>query len=328
MLDLSTNYLGLTLKNPIIIGSSALTNSVKKIIELEKNQAAAVVLKSLFEEQIVYDSETLAENSSYNHYPESYEYVKYYTKEHSVQQYLELIKEAKSSVNIPIIASINCISAVEWISFAKKIEDSGADALELNVSILTADEKNDSSTNENKYFEIIKKVKAQITIPVALKMSHYSAGLANLVQKLSWTKNVDGFIFFNRFYNPDINIDNFTITSSNVFSTPQEISTSLRWVALLSSKIKTDIAASTGIHDGTGVIKQILAGAKAVQITSAIYKNGPQYIPAIINELENWMKKHNFNSLNDFRGNMSSVKVKNPAAFERTQFMKYFGGIE
>ena len=328
MRDLSTTYMGIKIKNPIIIGSSGLTGSVEKIKELADNNAGAVVLKSLFEEQIMHESDLYAENSSYYNYPESYEYVKFYSKEHSVSNYLELIRKAKNSVNIPVIASINCISADQWITFASKIEEAGADALELNVSLLPSDEHNDSTTNEKKYFEICKKVRSQINIPIALKMSQYSSGLANLVQKLSWSGDIDSFVLFNRFYNPDINIDNMKITSSHVFSKPQDISTSLRWIALLSPKVETDLVASTGVHDGSGVIKQILAGAKAVQIVSALYQKGSGYITTVLKEIEEWMNKNNYSNLDEFRSKMNSAKIKNPTAFERTQFMKYFGGIE
>jgi len=328
MIDLSTTYMGIKLKNPIIIGSSGLTNSVEKIKKLEDNNAAAVVIKSLFEEQIIHESDVYGENSSYYDYPESHEYVKFYSKEYSVRNYLHLIQDAKKAVNIPVIASINCVSADEWITFAKKIEEAGADALELNISLLPSDEKNDSATNEKKYFNVSKKVRSQINIPIALKMCKYSSGLANLIQKLSWTKNVDSFVLFNRFYSPDINIDKFKITSSNVFSSPQELTTSLRWIALLSPKIKNDLVASTGIHDGKGVVKQILAGAKTVQIVSAIYQKGPEFILTMLKDIEEWMTKNNFSGLDEFRSKMSSAEVKNPAAFERTQFMKYFGGIE
>ena len=328
MHDLSTTYMGIKLKNPIIIGSSGLTNSVEKIKELEKNNAAAVVLKSLFEEQIIHESDIYAENSRYYNYPESYEYVKYYSKEESITNYLTLIKEAKNAINIPVIASINCITADQWVSFAAKIEQAGADALELNVAILPSDENTDSITNEKIYFEIAKKVRSQIKIPIALKVSKYSSGLAHLLQKLSWTGDIDSLVLFNRYYNPDINIDKLKLTSSNVFSTPQDITETLRWIALLSPKVRTDLVASTGIHNGEGVIKQILAGAKAVQIVSVLYKKGPEHIQSILKELDEYMNKHNYADLNGFRGKMSTEGVKNPHAFERTQFMKYFAGIE
>jgi len=327
-MDLTTNYLGLILKNPIIIGSSGLTNSVEKIKKLENSGAGAVVLKSLFEEQLLVDRDKLIEqDEQYFWYPEAIDYINNYSKEFGIKEYSDLIKNAKKDIDIPIIASINCISAGEWILFANRIEDAGADALELNVSLLPSDETRSSEENEKIYFNIIEKVKAKVSIPVSLKMSFYSSGLARLIQKLSWTKNVDSFVLFNRYYSPDIDINNFKIISSNVFSTPEEITTSLRWIALLSGKVECDLIASTGIHSGEGTVKQILAGATAVQIVSAIYKNSPEYITTILNELKDWMKNKGFNSLDEFRGKMSYKKAKNPAAFERVQFMKYFGGI-
>lgn len=328
-MDLTTNYMGLILKNPIIIGSSGLTNSVEKIKKLENSGAGAVVLKSLFEEQLLVDRDKLIEqDKQYFWYPEAIDYINNYSKEFGIKEYSDLIKNAKKDIDIPIIASINCISAGEWILFANRIEDAGADALELNISLLPSDETRSSEENEKIYFDIIEKVKAKVSIPVSLKMSFYSSGLARLIQKLSWTKNVDSFVLFNRYYNPDIDINNFKIISSNVFSTPEEITTSLRWIALLSGKVECDLIASTGIHSGEGVVKQILAGATAVQIVSAIYKKSPEYITTVLNELNDWMKNKGFNSLDEFRGKMSYKKAKNPAAFERVQFMKYFGGIE
>ena len=322
-MSLSVKYLGLDLKNPIIIGSSGLTNSVEKIINLEKFGAGAVVLKSLFEEQILREMGR-SENQDYNDYPEAHDYARYYTKEKSICDYLNLLEEAKGSVNIPVIASINCVDSKEWSSFAKKIESSGADALEINVSMLPSDIKVSSIDNEKKYFDIISEVRKNIKIPIALKMSSYSAGLAQLIQKLSWTKNINAFVLFNRYYSPDIDLDKMKIVSSNVLSSPAEISVSLRWMAVLSNKIKLPLIASTGIHNSEGVIKQILAGAQAVQVVSTIYKNKEKYITEIINGIENWMNKNNYNSLDDFRGLLSYEKAKNSASFERVQFMKYY----
>lgn len=325
-MSLFVNYLGLDLKNPIIIGSSGLTNSVEKIINLEKFGAGAVVLKSLFEEQILMEMGEI-ENQDWHDYPEAHDYARYYTKEKSTSDYLNLIKGAKESVNIPVIASINCVSNYEWSSFAKKIESAGADALEINVSILPSDISANSTENEKKYFDIISEVRKNIKIPIALKMSSYSAGLAQLIQKLSWTKNTDAFVLFNRYYSPDIDLDKMKIVSTNMLSSPAEISVSLRWIALLSNKIKLPLIATTGIHDSEGVVKQILAGAQAVQIVSTIYKNGNKCIGEIITGLENWMNKNNYNSLADFRGLLSYDKTKDSASFERVQFMKYYSNI-
>ncbi len=328
MTDLRTKYMGLSLRNPIIVGSSGLTNTVEKIKEIESLGAGAVVLKSLFEEQINFQiHKSVSQSESIYSYPEAQDYIGNYTKETSVSEYLDLIRKCKSSVSIPIIASINCVSSAEWMSFAKKIQDAGADALELNIFILPSDPKRNSEQNEQIYFDIAMAMVKQISIPIALKISYYFSSLANTVLKLSWT-GIKGMVLFNRFYSPDIDIDKFEVTSSNVLSSPEEISTSLRWVAMLSDRLHCDIAASTGVHDGAGVVKQLLAGAKAVQITSCLYKKGTPVIPEMLKFLEEWMEKHGFKTTNEFIGKMSFKETENPAAYERVQFMKHFAGIE
>jgi dihydroorotate dehydrogenase (fumarate) len=326
MNDLSTKYLGLDLKNPLIIGSCGFTNSVDKIKELEDNGAGAVVLKSLFEEQI--QAELSANLDSYTaDYPGATDYIREYTRGNEVDNYLKLISGAKKSVDIPVIASINCVSAHEWVSFARSIEQQGADALELNISLLPSNPKMTSVENEQKYAEIINAVSAMISIPLTLKMSSYSASLANLIQKLSWTDKVAGFVLFNRYYSPDIDIHKMVVKSADVLSTPAEGCGPLRWIALMSGLIEKDLVASTGIHDSEGVIKQILAGAAAVQIVSAVYKNGAGQIAVILEGLDQWMKEKSFADLAAFRGKLSYEQVTEPAVFERTQFMKYYGGL-
>lgn len=326
-MSLSVKYLGLYLKNPVIIGSSGLTDSVDKIIKLEKNGAGAVVLKSLFEEQILIESvKNIKENQT--EYPGADEYIAAYTRDHYLKDYLRLVEESKKAVDIPVIANINCISDNDWISFAIKIEKAGADALELNVAILPSDINVKSKDNEKKYFSIIEKVRAQISIPIALKMGDYSSGLANLIQQLSYTGNVDSFVLFNRYYRPDIDINKLKVITSSLYSMPSEISTSLRWIALLSGSIKKELVASTGVHDGRGVVKQILAGASAVQMVSAIYKKGAEYISIVLKDIEKWMKEKGFESIDDFKGKVSYDQAENPTVFERTQFMRYFSNIK
>ncbi|MCF8369171.1 MAG: dihydroorotate dehydrogenase-like protein [Bacteroidales bacterium] len=328
MADLKTNYLGLELKNPIIVGSSGLTNSVEKVIELEKAGAGAVVLKSLFEEQIKYHThKTVTQSESIYAYPEAEDYISNYTKENDVSGYLNLIRDCKKSVVIPVIASINCVSNSEWITFAKKIEEAGADALELNVFILPSDPKRTAQENEKVYFDIAMEIIKVVTIPVSIKLSYYFSGLTKTMLKLSWT-GIKGLVLFNRFFSPDIDIDKFEVTATHVFSSPEEISTSLRWVAMLSDKVHCDIAASTGVHSGEDVVKQLLAGARAVQVASSIYKNSNSIIKDMSDFLEKWMDKHNFKTTSDFIGKMSYKEAENPAGYERVQFMKHFAGIE
>jgi dihydroorotate dehydrogenase (fumarate) len=328
MIDLSTKYMGLDLKNPIIVGSSGLTNSVENVIEIEKNGGAAVVLKSIFEEQIKHEiNKTVKQNDANFAYPEAFDYISNYSEEHSFDKYLSLISDCKKAVKIPIIASINCVSSSEWISYAKKIQDAGADAIELNIFLLPSDINNSSEFNEKVYFDIVNEIKRQLSIPISVKTSSYFSGLAKMMLKLSWT-GIGGLVFFNRFFSPDIDIEKFEITSSNVYSRPDEITTSLRWVALLSDQLYCDICASTGIHDGKAVVKQLLAGAKATQVASVLYKEGFKYIPVMLSEIEEWMKKHNFNTIEEFRGKMSYKKAENSSSYMRVQFMKYFAGVE
>jgi dihydroorotate dehydrogenase (fumarate) len=293
---------------------------------LEKNNVGAVVLKSLFEEQMHAETyKTL--NSGGSAYPDAYDYIHEYTKDKELNEYFELISEAKKKVGIPIIASINCTSDSKWIHYAKDMENAGADALELNISLLPSDPFTDAEDNEDLYFKIIDKVREVVKIPLAVKISYYSAELSQLIYNLSASKKVNGITLFNRFYNPDIDLDTLEIVSSNVFSTPDEYTLPLRWVALLSGKIDADLSATTGIHDGRTAAKLILAGAQTVQVVSSIYKNGPEYINRIVNELFETMKKTGFTSIEQMRGKLSYKNKDYNRSFERIQFMKYFGGI-
>jgi len=327
MKDLSTTYLGLQLRNPLIVGSCGLTNSIDKISEFADNNVGAVVLKSLFEEQILAERDQNV--ASYNmDYPDAFDYVHQYTRDNAVDDYLALIRQAKQKTDIPVIASINCISSNEWVSFAKSVESEGADAIEINISLLPSDLHKKSNDYEKVYFDVLEKVGNLISIPIALKMSKYSSSLANLVARLSWTGRVAGFVLFNRYYRPDFDIENLSVQSAQVFSTPEEISTSLRWIALLSARVDRDFAASTGVHDSAGVIKQLLAGATAVQVVSALYKNGAPYIQTLISGVEEWMERHSFEKIDDFRGKLGYQDEKDSSALQRIQYMKYFAGIE
>lgn len=328
MTDLSTRYMGLTLKNPLIAASSGLTNSVENIIKIHEQGASAVVLKSLFEEQVQHSigAAFSGKNTNYG-YPEAMDYISNYTHARDLDHYLSLIKEARKAVDIPIIASVNCVSASEWISFAHRIEDAGADGLELNIFTLPSDPKKNSEENEKVYFDIAMAITKQVKIPVAMKISPYFSGFANIALKLSWT-GISGIVMFNRYYSPDINIEKMEITTTNVFSSSEEQSLPLRWVALLSNHLHCDIAASTGVHNGTTMIKQLLAGAKAVQVATTLYKHGFEIIPVMLKELTEWMERHSFEKTSDFIGKMSYKSAENPAAYERIQFMRHFSGIE
>ena len=326
MADLSTKYLGMTLKNPVIAGSSGLTNSVKSIKQLEEGGAGAVVLKSIFEEEIAFEyDDILKEAESKGYDLDQFDYYDYKIKEDNINKYTALISEAKKSVSIPVIASVNCIYSHEWLAFASQLEKAGADALELNMFFLPSDFERSSEEKEAAYFQIIEKVKKAVTIPISLKISYYFSNLGPMIQKLSET-GIAGLVLFNRFFSPDFDIDKFEVIPSNTFSAPSDLPTSLRWIAIMAERVNCDLAASTGVHDGTAVIKQLLAGANAVKVVSALYKNDRGYIQEMLKTVEQWMAKQEFNSLSDFRGKMSQAKSSNPAAYERIQFMKYFGG--
>lgn len=321
MLDLSTTYMGLKLKNPIIIGSAGLTDSVEKIKKLEANGAAAVVLKSIFEEQILMEGNHL--RSDHTTHVEELDYLHNYTRDHNLEEYLNLISNAKKEVSIPLIASINCTSAAEWTSFAQKIEKAGADAIELNIFILPGDPTQKGAEVEDVYFDIVNEVRAQVSLPIAVKLSFYFSSLAKTVFDLS-VRKIDGIVLFNRFYRPDIDLEKMELISADVFSVPQENALTLRWIGLLSGKVKCDLAATTGIHDGQTVVKNLLAGAKAVQIASILYQKGADHIKEMLVEIEQFMKAHNYTSVNDFIGKLSSKKAIDPVKYERSQFMRYF----
>ena len=327
MADLSTKYLGLDLKNPIVAGSSGLSETVEGVIDLEKNGAGAVVLKSLFEEDILMElHDDFAEMTRPGTtYPDIYDQFDYDTVEDSVSKYLNMIELSKKKVNIPIIASINCVSSREWPKFAKQIEAAGADALELNVFVMPSDVDRTSQENEKIYFDVIEAVKREVKIPISLKISYYFSNLAYMVKELS-RSGIEGITMFNRFYSPDFNLENFTVMSTNVLSTPTEAALPLRWISIMSDRVKCDLAASTGIHDGRSAVKMILAGADACHVVSALYRFGNQRIGMILEEMENWMDEKGYDNLDQFRGKLSQTKSKNPAAYERAQFMKYFSG--
>jgi dihydroorotate dehydrogenase (fumarate) len=329
MTDLTTVFAGLTLRNPIIIGSSGLSDTLDNIIEIERKGAAAVVLKSLFEEEILKEMNASMQRMSSDGflYPETVDFYDFMeTPEEVTLKYLECIRNAKKNVAIPIIPSINCITASQWTYFPRQIQLAGADALELNIFVLPSDFNRSTEENEKVYFSIINEVKKQVSIPVIVKLSYYFSNLASFLQKIS-NSGIDGLVLFNRFYNPDIDIDSLEFTSGAVLSNPSDLYLSLRWIGILSGRSGCNLGASTGIHDGTSLIKVLLAGANAVEIASTIYINGYDQIQVMLDELENWMTEKKMANIEQFRGVLSQSKTVNPAAYERVQFMKYFRGF-
>ncbi len=332
MTDLSTKYLGLELRNPVIVASSGLTNSIKEIVEFDRNGAGAVVLKSIFEEQILlqadHDIKKMQEDGMmYADYSETMDYIDVHIKEKELGDYLNLVYEAKTKTNIPVIASINAVTPLEWTSFAKQIEGAGADALELNIFVMPFNMDRNCNENEQIYYDILKKVKSLVNIPVSVKISPYFSNLGKVIKNLE-TYGADGIVMFNRFASPDINIQDMKVTVAERLSDKHEMYNALRWVAIMAKRIKMSIAASTGVHDGEAVVKQLLAGANAVQVATALYKHGPSYLLDMSKFVSDWMESKGFNYIEQFRGRLSQESTDNPDIYERMQFMKYFSEIK
>jgi dihydroorotate dehydrogenase (fumarate) len=320
-MDLSTKYLGMKLENPVIVGSSPFTASVEGVRRCADAGAGAVVLKSIFEEQIEAEVERLVDQSGpLDWHPEAMDYITGYGREGAAREYLELISEAKKAVSIPVIASLHCVTAGAWTRFAKQVEASGADALELNVFLMPLDPRRDAREHEKVHFDIAQAVKSTVSIPVALKVGSFFSGLMKTMTELS--RVVDGLVLFNRFLPLDFDIEKLEVVSGDSRSNSAEIAASLRWISILSDRVGCDLAATTGVHDGAGVIKQLLAGARAVQVCSTLYLNGLEQLEEMQGELRDWMGRQGYSTLDAFRGKMSQSQSANPAAYERVQFMK------
>ena len=324
MEKLTTNYLGLNLKSPIIAGSSSITSSLSKMKEAEDSGAGAVVLKSLFEEQI---NHSIASTPRLAEYPEAEDYISFYTRSNAVDEYLGMIESAKKSLDIPVIPSINCITAETWIEFARNVVSAGADALEVNVFFLPVNKRTTSDDAEELYYDLLEKLKRSIDIPVAIKIGSHFTNILHLVDQL-YNRGVDGVVLFNRFYEPDIDVETLELVPSPVFSSPEDRRYVLRWIALASGMdIKLDISASTGVHSGNDAIRYLLAGADTVQVCSALYTKGVPFIKTINEEIMRWMERKGFGTISEYRGMLDYSHIEHPSHFERSQFMKYFSSF-
>lgn len=322
-MDISTTYMGLKLQSPIIVGASGLTDNIENSIAYEKEGAGAIVLRSLFEEQILHDVDEQRLNNMYGSYADQEYYAMYYSKKYNLTQYTNLIKKNKEALNIPVIASINCMSDEGWIEYAKIIEEAGADALEVNLFLLPAETDQVGEDKERIYLSVVEQISKTISIPFALKISYYFSGLANFINKLAMT-DASAMVLFNKFYSPNVDIETERIIPGDIYSCKELNIMTIRWIGILYDKVNTQFAASRGIYDGETVIKNLLVGAQVTQIVSAVYKSGPKVIGEMISTLTDWMKRHNYNDIAGFRGNASQKNIKRPALYERTQFMKYF----
>jgi dihydroorotate dehydrogenase (fumarate) len=325
MEKLETKYLGLTLKSPLIVSSSRLTSTFENLQFAEENGAGAVVLKSLFEEQILHHISTLPVSQGF---PEADDYISYYTKSHSVDEYLELIRTSKKWLGIPVIPSINCFSSKGWTDFAGKIEDAGADALEINLFFLPSNRKKSAADSEKIYFDLIEKLTAEISIPIAVKIGYRFSNILYMIDQF-YMRGIRGVVMFNRFFEPDIDINTMEIVPASIFSNEGDRRNVTRWIAMASAQdIKIDISASTGVHSGDDAVRYLLAGADTVQVCSVLYQKGVPFLRAMNQRISDWMTMNSFNSIDEFRGKLNWMNYENPDVFERTQFMKYFSSVD
>ncbi len=326
MADLTTSYLGLSLKNPVIASSSSLTSSLDGVKSCEDAGAGAVVLKSLFEEQITIDKNRMIGGMNFDAYTDAYDYFNSASEDYYLDEYLGLVEDARESLDIPVIASVNCVSPGQWIEYAERFENIGADALELNIFVLPSNIGTTGTAIEENYFEILKNVKKNINIPVAVKIGYHFSGMGNFINKIS-NLGADGIVLFNRFYKLDIDIENLSLKSSPLMSEPGEIYLALQWIALMAGEVSADFSAATGVHDTEGVIKHLLAGAKSAQLCSTLLKNGVNRIGEITGGLESWMDRKGYSKISDFNGILSQENSSHPESYERSQFIRSVVGV-
>jgi dihydroorotate dehydrogenase (fumarate) len=322
-MDLSTTYLGLKLRNPLVVSASPLCEDVGNIRKMEDAGAAAVVLHSLFEEQIRVDSEELDRHLSFGEsYAESLSYFPDLTNYNlGPEGYLEHLAKAKAAVRIPIVASLNGVSTGGWIGYAKKMQEAGADALELNIYTIPTDPSVTSAEVEQAYVDLVRDVAASVQIPVAVKLGPYFSAMANLAARLE-AAGARGLVLFNRFYQPDFDLEALEIVPSLQLSNSYELLLRLHWVAILHGKLKADLAVTGGVHTSYDVLKAMMAGAQAVELVSALLKRGVGHLATLLAELKTWMEEHEYESIRQMQGSMSQKSVADPNSFLRANYLK------
>ena len=327
-MDFSTTYLGLQLSNPLMTGASPLADDLDMVKRLEDAGAAAVVMRSLFEEQITRE-QLVAERAIEEHADSFAEALSYFPKPEDYrlgpEQYLEQIQKIKKAVKIPVIGSLNGVTAKGWLDYAKKIEQAGANALELNAYYLATDLNQSGETVEKRLLNIARIIKHNVKIPVAFKLSPFFSSLPYLAKQLDDLK-VDGLVLFNRFYQPDIDLENLEVEPKLHLSDSSELLLRLRWLAVLSGRIKASLAVSGGVHTPEDAIKALMAGAHAVQVVSVLLKRGPQYLRELKKGMEQWLEQHEYESVQQLQGSMGLQKCPDPAAFERANYMRVLTG--
>ena len=330
MVDLTTTYLGLNLKNPLVASPSPLSEKVEDVKRMAAAGVSAVVMYSLFEEQIIHESleldhylsqgtESFAEALSY--LPDVGKYTL------APEAYIETLRKTKQAVNIPVIGSLNGVSTGGWITYAKKIEDAGADALELNIYYLPIDANITSCELEDAYVKLVSDVRAQVKIPLAVKLSPFVTALPNFAHRLV-DAGANGLVLFNRFYQPDFDLEALEVTPNLVLSNSNQLRLPLRWIAILYGKVKADLALTSGVHTAEDAIKAIMAGASVAMTTSAMLKRGPEAATNILTGMQAWMTEHEYASVQQMKGSMSQGAVAEPAAFERANYMKVLNSFK
>ena len=323
-MNLTTKYLGLTLKNPLVSAAGPLAESVSTVRELEDAGASAVVLHSLFEEQIRHEAEELDHFLAYG--TESFaEAVTYFPKAEEYklgpEEYLAHLGKLKESVDIPVIASLNGATVGGWVDYAKQIEQAGADALELNIYLIAADPKLSSTDLERRYLEILQAVRGAVKIPIAVKLSPFFSAMASMARWLD-EAGADGLVLFNRFYQPDIDLETLEVVPNLVLSGPFEMRLPLRWIAILYGHIGCSLAGNRGISTGEDIIKMVMAGADVTQVCSVLLREGVGHLTAMLNDVQRWMAEHEYESVAQMKGSMSQKACADPTAFERANYVK------
>ncbi len=321
MANLATNYMGLNLKSPVIMASSRLSGRVENAVKAQEAGAGAIVLRSLFEEQILVEIAQSEPELLGDIHPEALDYYSVLMKDYKISSYLDLIRQTKRELTIPVLGSLHCIHAGEWVTYAKKLEDAGTDGLELNLYIQPGNISQESDQIEDQYLQIVQRVKEVVKIPVSVKLPPYLTNFYHMVSAIE-RKGVSSVVLFNRFFRYDVDIEKKERIPGNIFSSPEEIYLSMNWIARIYGKTKMHIGASTGVHDSAAAIKQILAGATAVQVASILYLKNIEIISEINEGIAAWMERHGYQSLHDFQGTMSKVQSKSPIEYEREQFIK------
>jgi len=323
-MDLSTNYMGLELKHPLMASASPLSGNVDGIKRVEDAGASAVVMFSLFEEQIRHENaafEHLIESGTES-FAESLSYFPTADDYHvGTENYLDIIRRASESVSIPIIASLNGVTDSGWVEYAKQMQEAGAKGIELNIYYIPADLTTSGRDVEQRYLDIVKTVKSAVSVPVALKLSPFFSAFGSMAKQLD-DAGADALVLFNRFYQPDFDLEKLEVMTNLDLSSPAEIRLPLLWIAILHSRLNASLGATTGVHSATEIVKYLMAGADAVMTTSALLKNGVSFLSTLLGELKMWMERREYESVEQMKGSMSQKNVADPSAFERANYIK------